>query len=108
MADWKRIGCAVDFSDGSHAALREASELARRFEAELVLLHAEEMPGVTEIPPPQSVVESTRRDLEAMLAKWEGRGGPGARAPGRGGRCFPVPPRPPWPAQRPTAGSTCS
>jgi len=71
MAAWKRIGCAVDFSEGSHAALREASELALRFGADLVLLHAEEMPGVTEIPPPQSVVESTRRELEAMLAKWK-------------------------------------
>lgn len=71
MAAWKRIGCAVDFSDGSHAALREAADLARRFGADLVLLHAEEMPGVTDIPPPQSVVEATRRELEGRLAAWK-------------------------------------
>ncbi len=72
MADWKRIGCAVDFSDGSRAALREATDLAGRFGAGLVLLHAEELTGVTDIPPPRSVVESTRRELEAKLAEWKG------------------------------------
>lgn len=71
MAAWRRIGCAVDFSDGSRVALREAAELARRFEADLVLLHAEEIPGVTDIPPPRSVVEATRRELEARLAEWK-------------------------------------
>ena len=48
----------------------EASDLARRFGAVLVLLHAEEMPGVTDIPPPESVVEATRRELAARLAEW--------------------------------------
>jgi universal stress protein A len=71
VAAWKRIGCAVDFSDGAHAALREAADLAGRFGAVLVLLHAEEMAGVTDIPPPQEVVDSTRRDLEAKLAEWK-------------------------------------
>lgn len=71
MAEWKRIGCAVDFSDGSRAAFREASDLARRSGASLVLLHAEEMPGVTDIPPPQSVVVATRRELESRLAEWQ-------------------------------------
>jgi universal stress protein A len=72
VAAWKRIGCAVDFSSGSHAALAEATALAVRFGAGLVLLHAEELTGVTDIPPPQSVVESTRRELEAKLAAWKG------------------------------------
>ncbi len=71
MAEWKRIGCAVDFSDGSRAAFREASDLARRSGASLVLLHAEETPGVTDIPPPQSVVVATRRELESRLAEWQ-------------------------------------
>ncbi len=70
MADWKRIGCAVDFSDGSRAAFQEASDLARRSGAALVLLHAEEMPGFTDIPPPESVVEASRRELEARLDAW--------------------------------------
>jgi nucleotide-binding universal stress UspA family protein len=72
VGDWKRIGCALDFSDGSLAALREAIELSRRFGAALVLLHAEEMLGVTDIPPPASVVESTRRELAARLAELAG------------------------------------
>ncbi len=72
MGGWKRIGCAVDFSDGSRAALAEATDLARRFEADLVLLHAEEMPGVTDIPPPESVVAATRVELQARLDAWRG------------------------------------
>ena len=71
MADWKRIGCAVDFSEGARAAFLEATDLARRSGATLVLLHAEEMPGVTDIPPPASVVEATRRELSARLAGWK-------------------------------------
>jgi universal stress protein A len=71
VAAWKRIGCAVDFSDGSHSALREAADLAGRFGADLVLLHAEEMPGVTDIPPPRSVVEAARMEIEAKLAGWK-------------------------------------
>jgi nucleotide-binding universal stress UspA family protein len=67
VAGWKRIGCAVDFSEGSRPALHEATDLARRFEAELLLLHAEDLPGVTDIPPPESVVASTRSELQGRL-----------------------------------------
>jgi universal stress protein A len=93
MADWKRIGCAVDFSDGSRAAFREASDLARRSSAALVLLHAEETPGVTDIPPPESVVVATRRDLEARLDEWRAEA---AAALGRSveARMFPGPAAP--------------
>ncbi len=72
MAGWTRIGCAVDFSEGSRAALQEATDLARRFEAELLLLHAEELPGVSDIPPPESVVAATRVELQARLEVWRG------------------------------------
>lgn len=71
MADWKRIGCAVDFSEGSRSAFREATDLARRTGAALVLLHAEEIPGVTDIPPPASLISATRVELEARLAEWK-------------------------------------
>ena len=37
--EWKKIVCAVDFSDQSKAALRAAIDLAGRVGAELVLLH---------------------------------------------------------------------
>lgn len=70
MGGWKRIGCAVDFSEGSRPALREAIDLARRSEGTLVLLHAEELPGVTDIPPPQSVVDELRREARVTLDAW--------------------------------------
>lgn len=71
MPAWKRIGCAIDFSDGSRAAFREATDLARRFDATLVLLHADESPGVSDIPPPASVVAAARAEAEARLAAWQ-------------------------------------
>jgi len=38
---WKRVLCPVDFSEESRAALRVASDLARRFGAELTLFHVD-------------------------------------------------------------------
>ena len=46
-AEWKRICCPIDFSDASRAAMEVAADLARRFGAELVLLHAYPIPGYT-------------------------------------------------------------
>ena len=57
-ADWKRICCPIDFSDASRAAMEVAADLARRFGAELVLLHAYPIPGYTF--PDGSVVASPR------------------------------------------------
>lgn len=70
MGGWKRIGCAIDFSEGSRPALREAIDLARRADASLVLLHAEETPGVTDIPPPQGVMEEIHREMRHELEAW--------------------------------------
>jgi nucleotide-binding universal stress UspA family protein len=39
MAGWSVICCATDFSDASRFAMEEAADLARAFEAELVLVH---------------------------------------------------------------------
>jgi universal stress protein A len=39
MNAWKEIGCAVDFSAHSWAALQRALDLAGRLDAELTLLH---------------------------------------------------------------------
>jgi universal stress protein A len=36
---WRRVLCPVDFSEESRAALRVGADLARRFGAELTLLH---------------------------------------------------------------------
>ncbi|MGC3997778.1 MAG: universal stress protein [Anaeromyxobacter sp.] len=57
-ADWKRICCPIDFSDASRAAMEVAADLARRFDADLVLLHAYPIPGYTF--PDGSVVASPR------------------------------------------------
>lgn len=39
MLSWLKIICAVDFQDGSRSALEHAADLARRFDAELTLVH---------------------------------------------------------------------
>ena len=52
MPAYERILVPVDFSEHSHAALREASELAQRYGATLHLLH------VNEPWPPSSTVAS--------------------------------------------------
>ncbi len=57
-ADWKRICCPIDFSDASRAAMEVAADLAKRFGAELVLLHAYPIPGYTF--PDGSVVASPK------------------------------------------------
>jgi universal stress protein A len=38
---WNKVFCPIDFSEESRAALRVAVDLARRFEAELTLFHAD-------------------------------------------------------------------
>jgi nucleotide-binding universal stress UspA family protein len=57
-ADWKRICCPIDFSDASRGAMEVAADLARRFGADLVLLHAYPIPGYTF--PDGSVVASPK------------------------------------------------
>ncbi len=74
-AEWKRICCPIDFSDASRAAMEVASDLARRFDAELVLLHAYPIPGYTF--PDGSIVASPRMmqeladQAEKHLADWQ-------------------------------------
>jgi universal stress protein A len=45
MMEWKKICCAVDFSQPSRVALEGAADLARRFQAELTLVHAVSAPA---------------------------------------------------------------
>ena len=73
-ADWKRICCPIDFSDASRAAMEVAADLAKRFGAELVLLHAYPVPGYTF--PDGSVVASPKMmqeradQAERHLEEW--------------------------------------
>ncbi len=73
MLDWKKVCCAVDFADPSRVAMGQAAELARRFEAELTLVH------VLSSPPSaaRNVVVSSRglaaveaEKAQEMLAGW--------------------------------------
>ena len=42
MAEWRMICCAVDFSEPSLVAVRQAAVVARRFDADLTLAHVHE------------------------------------------------------------------
>ncbi len=78
-ADWKRICCPIDFSDASRAAMEVAADLARRFGADLVLLHAYPIPGYTFpdgsiVASPkmmQDLADQAERHLEAWRADAE-------------------------------------
>jgi nucleotide-binding universal stress UspA family protein len=56
--DWKRILCPVDFSETARAAMETAIELAAKFDAEVLLVHAYPIPGYTF--PDGSAVASSR------------------------------------------------
>jgi nucleotide-binding universal stress UspA family protein len=87
-ADWKRICCAVDFSDASRAAMEVATDLSRRLGAELVLLHAYPVPGFTfpdgsVVASPsmmQELAEGAARHLEAWRSDVEALGLAGVKA----------------------------
>jgi nucleotide-binding universal stress UspA family protein len=74
MVDVRKILCPIDFSEHSRQALRMAVDLARRFGAELTLLHVYQMPGYFF---PEGVVlagPDVMRDLtervERTMAEW--------------------------------------
>ncbi len=79
MGTWKKIGCAVDGSPASLEALRTAADLARRSNAELVLVHVESQTEEAMLAPPPAQRRTTR--AHPMLTEWadlarELRGGP--------------------------------
>ena len=72
MLTWLKILCAVDFSESSRAAVEHAADLARRFDAELTLIHVREAPrepegqrvAARELPAAQA------RELGDKLQAW--------------------------------------
>jgi nucleotide-binding universal stress UspA family protein len=75
MPAWKRICCAIDFSPVSRAAMESASELARRFDAELVLLHVDDRPpapNARDTLVPVASIEQGSFFLERQLDEWTG------------------------------------
>jgi universal stress protein A len=86
MAEWKRFCCAVDFSEPSRLAAREAAELVRRYEGELELLHVHPPAPPTvsvEAIPAMHDVQLAIGELLEQLAPWVEETGRIARRPVR-------------------------
>jgi nucleotide-binding universal stress UspA family protein len=72
MLSLSRILCAVDFSRSSRVALEDAADLAKRFEAELTLIHVRQPP----LPPDEAVLseraraEADRHEVQGKLDAW--------------------------------------
>jgi nucleotide-binding universal stress UspA family protein len=71
-SSWKRICCAIDFSEPSRMALEEAVELARNAGAELHVLHVQSRPSVSAVDLLSAGFESVEADdaSEALLRSW--------------------------------------
>jgi nucleotide-binding universal stress UspA family protein len=74
MAGWKKLCCAIDLSEASHAAMREAMELAHRFGGELELLHvhlppAAATPNLNAVPP--SFLDVVSGELRSAVGAWQ-------------------------------------
>jgi nucleotide-binding universal stress UspA family protein len=74
-ADWKRICCPIDFSDTARAAMEVAVDLAKRFGAELTLLHAYPIPGYTfpdgSVVASPKMMEELAEQAERHLGEWK-------------------------------------
>ncbi len=73
MGEWKKICCAIDFSDESRFAMEKAADLARTLEATLTLVHVREplLPGEIDLLGPAGEhIETTTTHLERMMATW--------------------------------------
>lgn len=86
MTPWRRIGCAVDFSEASRAGLESAAGLAARLGAELFVIHVSEeraapSPAPLLAPPPVSTrVEEHGAQLEAWVLEAERLGAAAVRS----------------------------
>jgi len=69
MPAWKKIGCGVDGSGASTNALRASAELARQFDAELVLVHVESAVAEALLAPPLAYGHRTAA-TEVRLSEW--------------------------------------
>lgn len=64
---YRRVLAPVDFSDSSHAALQQASAVARQHDAELTVIHVVEPPRL--MPPYDRLDESTENELHDRAVK---------------------------------------
>lgn len=81
MNEIRQILCPVDFSETSEHALEYAVELARRFEAQLTLLHVCQLPSYAlsdGYAPPEEFQEDYRNRLQErvdeVVARYSDRG----------------------------------
>ena len=77
MLEWRKICCAVDFSESSRLALLKGAELARRLEAELELLHVHTLPAAAAtdmLVTPADVQSTALLEPEETMAKWQEEG----------------------------------
>ncbi len=82
MLSFQKILCPIDFSDPSYRALATADELARRYNAELHVLHVVPPVPLVELPPgsgtaafdvkqyESKLLESYRKSLDNALAEF--------------------------------------
>ncbi len=73
MLEWKKIWCAVDLAGPSRVAMERAAELAKRFEAELTLVHV--LPSLSAaagdvLVPSPGLAGEEASEHEEMLARW--------------------------------------
>jgi nucleotide-binding universal stress UspA family protein len=78
MAEWKKVCCAIDFSDACRFAMAEAADIARRFQGQLTLVHVYEPPT----PAPGEMLEPGEQlfgaiwvDLGRAMAAWRADAG---------------------------------
>ncbi len=72
MPTWRKICCAVDFSETSRSAMTEAAALARASGGRLTLLHVIELPAIpgSELVAPMELVETIAFEAEQKLESW--------------------------------------
>ena len=73
MSEWKRVCCAVDFSEPSRLALEEAVDLCRRSGAELTIVHVRTPPPPTAVAllaSPGEAARAVAEEVELAIAAW--------------------------------------
>jgi len=72
MSEWKKICCAVDFSDDSRFAMEEAAELASRSKGDLAVIHvvAGQRPDHARLPYRSELSSARTGDVARRLEDW--------------------------------------
>ncbi len=73
MAEWKKICCAVDFSDPSRFAMQEAAGLALRLDGSLALVHVYDAPALDAadtLRPATELADRLSREAKEELERW--------------------------------------